>query len=74
MELKQKNAYELARLLFSIHTHGEICEPDEIVYRENDVIRLLAFLGYPKPDFDQIGKVHQFWNGNPPAFDDWPNT
>lgn len=33
-------------VLFYMHTHGEICDPDEIVYKEADVVRLLDFLGY----------------------------
>ncbi len=27
--------------LFNHHTHGELCHPDEIVYREATVVRIL---------------------------------
>lgn len=36
----------MGEVLFHLHTHGELCDPEEIVYREADIIRLLEFLGY----------------------------
>jgi len=36
----------MGEVLFQFHTHGELCDPEEIVYREADMIRLLEFLGY----------------------------
>lgn len=53
----------LGRMLFEIHTHAEIVydsDPDEIVYREKDVIRLLKTLGFYKPKFyESISKNDQ---------------
>lgn len=37
----------MACVLFQQHTHAGECDPDEIVYREKDIIRILEFLGYP---------------------------
>lgn len=36
----------MGEILFRMHTHGEHCDPDEIVYREVDIRRLLDFLEY----------------------------
>lgn len=41
---------EIGNLLFNIHTHAEsLRNPDEIVYREEDIIQLLKTLGLPEP-------------------------
>jgi hypothetical protein len=47
------DARELGRKLFSMHTHAELCDPEEIVYREADVINLLTSLGLPAPKFGE---------------------
>lgn len=45
-------AEDLGALLFSLHSHVELfTNPDEIVYSEADVIRLLKKLGFPEPVF-----------------------
>lgn len=28
-------------MLFNAHTHGELCDPEEIVYKEQDVIAII---------------------------------
>lgn len=71
----EKTGYQLAIILFGIHTHGGMCKPDEIVYREKDIIRMLTELGYPEPDFKQLGKINQFWEGKrPEVFKDNKNV
>ncbi len=50
---------ELAGKLFSIHTHAELVfidSPDQIVYKEEDIVALLEKLGQPKPDWDGHAK------------------
>jgi hypothetical protein len=47
------DASELGRKLFPLHTHAELCDPEEIVYREADVINLLTSLGLPAPKFGE---------------------
>ena len=45
---------KIARILNLIHSHAEIVydqNPDQIVYRKDDVIALLIALGAPAPDF-----------------------
>jgi hypothetical protein len=53
----EKTGHQLALMLMKIHTHGELCRKDEIVYREKDIIRFLKELGYPEPDFKSAGKA-----------------
>lgn len=43
-EVPKRSAINL--ILFAIHTHGELCKDDEIVYREADIIELFKILGY----------------------------
>jgi len=33
-------------ILFAIHTHGELCKPDDTVYMEADIMELFKKLGY----------------------------
>lgn len=32
------------KILFPIHTHADLCDPEEIVYKEKDVIELIKRL------------------------------
>lgn len=53
--IQKPSSDELGEELFKIHSHAEIVansDPDEIVYRESDVIRLLQLYGFPKPNFN----------------------
>lgn len=46
------SAENLGGLLFGIHSHAEIendIDPEQIVYREEDIIKLLKKLGFPEP-------------------------
>lgn len=36
---------QLGKYLFSIHTHAELCDPNEIVYKEKDIIALFEYIG-----------------------------
>lgn len=47
----------MGSVLFKIHTHGELCKPDEIVYEEKEIIKLLEFLGYPVKFGDEKSTV-----------------
>lgn len=40
------NRSPLNWILFKIHTHGELVDDDEIVYREEDIIELLKKIGF----------------------------
>lgn len=58
----QLNPIELAGWLFNIHEHAEGLfeeNPEQIVYREKDIIELLKKLGYPEPDFEGYDKQCQ---------------
>ncbi len=66
MNTETLTGYQLATKLFEIHSHGELCKPEEIVYKEKDIVRLLISLGFPKPDFEQLAKVSRFWKGDIP--------
>lgn len=35
---------DIKQKLFKVHTHGELIEADEIVYREEDVLEILTYL------------------------------
>ena len=35
---------DIKQKLFKAHTHGELTEADEIVYREEDVLEILTYL------------------------------
>lgn len=59
-EIKSVTAHELAGMMFKRHTHAHLCRSEEIVYREQDVIRLLQLLGYPKPDFEGFAHSVKF--------------
>jgi hypothetical protein len=51
---KRSRSNELGRKLFSIHTHAEIVydhDPNQVVYREKDIIALLKEYGFPEPKF-----------------------
>lgn len=46
----------IAERLFEIHTHAEIVyeeNPDQIVYKEQDIINLLVSLGHEAPVWDE---------------------
>ncbi|MEO6302528.1 MAG: hypothetical protein ABIP51_05090 [Bacteroidia bacterium] len=57
MKIKQPQIItpeELGEKLFLIHTHAEIVfdqNPNQIVYREKDIIELLKELGFTEPKF-----------------------
>ncbi len=49
-----------AELMFAAHTHAEIVyeqNPDQIVYREQDVINILKAFNIPAPIFDGVIKT-----------------
>ena len=51
----------IADKLFKIHTHAELAynqDPDQIVYREKDVVNLLVSLGHEPPVWDEDEEVH----------------
>lgn len=58
---KKITGKEIAEMLFKRHTHAEMIaldnNPDQIVYREKEVISLLKELGYPEPDWDALTYV-----------------
>jgi hypothetical protein len=37
---------EIQDRLFAAHTHGEIINPEEIVYREKDVLKIIDYILY----------------------------
>lgn len=45
-DLKQLTAEQLGGLLFSIHDH---LNEGQIIYHEEDIIKLFTKLGYPEP-------------------------
>lgn len=50
---------DLAKRLFAIHHHAEtvfIENPDQIVYKESELIELLQQLGFPVPDWEEFYK------------------
>ena len=47
--MKRLTAEKVAFDLFAIHTHG--ADPEEIVYRERDLIELFEKWGIPAPDW-----------------------
>ncbi len=52
---KPLTAIELGKELFVIHSHAEFeaeINPEQIVYKEVDIINLLKRLGYPEPDWE----------------------
>lgn len=58
--MKEITSLGLAEKLFKIHTHAELCNmsnPDQIVYKEADILALLQELGFPAPDFEGYGKI-----------------
>ncbi len=44
---------DLGGLLFSVHSHAGDLPPDEIVYKESDVVQLLKQFGFPDPEFGE---------------------
>jgi hypothetical protein len=53
-------AIDIAEYLHKYHTHAEIAyakNPQEIVYTEQDVIKILTDLGHPEPDFANYAKI-----------------
>lgn len=53
-------AIDIAEYLHKYHTHAEIAyakNPQEIVYTEQDVIKILTNLGHPEPDFASYAKI-----------------
>lgn len=53
-------AINVAEDLFKCHTHAEIVfltNPDQIVYCEADVIKILTKYGHPAPDFEGFAKT-----------------
>jgi hypothetical protein len=35
---------DLRDKLFEMHTHAELCEPGEIVYKESDVLKIIELI------------------------------
>jgi hypothetical protein len=72
--MEQATAKEIGGLLFSIHLHAEqllkyqqdaecgqvLDNPDEIIYREEDIISLLVALGYPAPEWGTVLTIKEF--------------
>lgn len=49
----------LGAILFELHTHAELVfyeNPDQIVYKEEDIVFLLERLGHPRPVFGKTLK------------------
>lgn len=60
---KEITAKELGGLLFNIHSHAEteyFDNPDQIVYKEDDIILLLTKLGYPIPEWGENIDIDKF--------------
>lgn len=51
---------DMAHELFAIHSHAQLVyeeNPEQIVYKETDVIALLERLGFPTPDWEAWGNT-----------------
>jgi plasmid maintenance system antidote protein VapI len=62
---KDLTAIELAGELFAIHSHADLeasADPEQVVYREEDILTLLKKLGYPDPDWE--GNAKESFNPN----------
>lgn len=53
---------DLGGLLFGIHSHAEHEQynPGQIVYREDDIIKLLVKLGFPEPVWGKSIDLDEF--------------
>lgn len=62
---RELTSKELGGLLCGIHSHADIegkINPDQIVYREEDIILLLRALGYPEPEWGDMIKLDDYIN------------
>ena len=58
--MKNITPKDFGSLLFTIHTHGELVQPDEIVYREEALLKLLKGLGFPDPEWGGALTIEEF--------------
>lgn len=70
--MKPLTAIELAEELFKIHTHAELLnDPEEIVYRQEDILKLFKKLGYPQPDYEGYSNKVEWEILSPPGETVW---